>query len=206
MIIGTRFFGKIKKHENQWIETKFIVIGFPLIPIQSMFVTSVKYNKRNGLEIGLYGPSLRKAYFGIWGLLLGAILAFAGMKGGFIVQLLGITLFITSLYYTLRFGDSTETENAERVLYEKATGINALPEYLDQKNLVILRDRMIECAVEKSIDKDVNWLRMVERNNYNAEQLPFLFAAMGYHRRMDKSDKNERLYEELKAKFTKQLA
>ena len=50
MIIGTMFHGRMKSLNDQWIETKYLIIGIPLIPLSSMFVTKSEGNSR-GLKL-----------------------------------------------------------------------------------------------------------------------------------------------------------
>ena len=103
------------------------------------------------------------------------------------------------------FGKSTEEENADRVLFQKVVGINALPEYLDEESAENLRDHLVKRLKEAYNDKNLNWVEMVERKQYDEKSLPILFAAMGYHSVTQEDEKYTKLYEKLREEYRKQV-
>ena len=58
MIIGLRKFGKTNLLDGQYIKTIFIIIGFPLIPVHSIFYI----NELNQVDIGINFKSVLKTY------------------------------------------------------------------------------------------------------------------------------------------------
>lgn len=203
MIIGLVFTGRMKTLGDQCIETQFIAIGLPLIPIKSMFVTKSEYKQRQGFEIGLNGPSVLKGYLSFLFLIGGLFLLFAGnaIFENILFTLLGIVLFGASMYFFFIFGKSTDSENDLRLLFQKAVGINALPQYLDRLTAMSLRNKLIIGMKEVLNDKNLDWLELVESRNYNENLLPSLFAAMGYHSRLEEKEKYYKLFDSLKDEY-----
>ncbi len=208
MIIGSLFAGRMKTLENQWIETQFFTIGIPLIPVKSMFVTKSEYKRRQGFEIGLNGKSVLKGYMSFLFLIGGVFMLLAGSAIFYngIFSLLGLLLLGASMYFFFIYGKSTEEENEIRNLFQKAVGINALPEYLDRLTAMNLRNKLINGVKEVMKDKDLNWIDLVENKKYDEKLLPALFAAMGYHSRLEEKDKFYKLFEELKVDYKKYVA
>lgn len=207
MIIGLVSLGKMKQFRGQWIESQFFTLGIPLFPIKSMFVLNSEHGSREGFEIGLYGKSIIKGYLSFLSLIIGILLCVIGaiVSGEIILFVLGFVLLIVSLYFFFVFGKSTEKEDEDRILFHEAVGVNALPEYLDRVTAMSLRNRLLNGVKEVLADKELNWIKLVENNQYDRRLLPALFAAMGYHARLEEKEKFNALFEKLKAEYRESL-
>ena len=208
MIIGLTFAGKMKTLDDQCIETQFLTVGIPLIPIKSMFVIKPGYKTREGFTIGLHGKSVLKGYMSFLCLAVGIFLLIGGNaifdNQGF--SLLGLLVLGAAVYFFFIYGKSTENENADRLLFQKAVGINALPEYLDKPTAANLRDRLLVGIKSTVSNPDMKWIDLVESKNYDEKLLPALFAAMGYHSRVEEKERFYSLFERLKAEYRKHIA
>ena len=197
MIIGTMFHGRMKSLNDQWIETKYLIIGIPLIPLSSMFVTKSEGNSRQGFEIGMHGQSVLKGYLSILSAIAGVGLTFIGP------QWAGIPLLAAAIYFYFFFGKSSEAENQERTLFQLATGINALPAYLNVETAITLRNRVILALKQQLNQPEMDWLAYIESESYDETTLSLVFAAIGYQTRIEKGNARfNALYEKLKAEFT----
>ena len=72
--IGTIFTGTVDRVGEQSVQTKFFMIGVPLIPLESFYVLQEQLNGVNGFSIPLNGKSVLMAY-ARWGSFVGAIIA-----------------------------------------------------------------------------------------------------------------------------------
>ena len=206
MKIGFVYTGKVKELDNQWIETQFLMVGIPLIPLQSRFHTGAP-GYREGFDIGLYGPSILKGYLGLPFLVVGGLLMLSGyaLFNSLVFNLIGFLLFITSLYFLLYYGKSTEQENESRILFQKANGINALPKYLNQMAAISLKNKAIKKLRDTMQNNDFNWIELIKSGKYDEKTLPELFIAMGYHSRNNNDEKFQILYEKLKLEYKNTL-
>src|SRR5688572_22688380 len=72
--IGTVFTGTVDQVGEQSVQTKFFMIGVPLIPLESFYVLREDVNGVNGFRIELSGKSVLMAY-ARWGSFIGAVIA-----------------------------------------------------------------------------------------------------------------------------------
>ena len=198
MIIGTIFTGKMKTLNEQCIETKFFAVGIPLIPLKSIFVTDSKSNSRSGIEIGMNGESIFKGYASYISLAVGTFGVLSSNSENPNKAYMGLLLLLISLYFFLGFGSSNEEENKVRVLYEKAIGVSILPRYFDAENLNPFLAKLIS-QTNNIVGSD--WLDVIEKKRYNEQQLPVLFALMGFLSYKEKTTKNITIYNTLKKEF-----
>src|SRR3954469_8838429 len=96
--IGTVFTGTVDQVGEESIQTKFFMIGVPLIPMESFFVLRDRGNGVDGFPIPLNGKSVLLAYLR-WGAfiaaVIGGIVAMAGSsynRGPADFALMGIAL------------------------------------------------------------------------------------------------------------------
>lgn len=203
MRIGSIFFGKIKKLNGQHIETKFFMLGIPLFPIKSLFVTKIGFEERDGIEIGLNTDSVLKGLFGPLSLLLAFLLIFLDkeldISNGKIID---FVFLIVGLFFLFIIGGTSDAEKEIRLLYQKAIGINALPEYFAKDELDIFLKMLIQKA-NSNLQVGENWIKVIENKSYNDTQLPILFATMGYFTHKNNTESNMRLFDNLKIEFQK---
>ena len=138
IIFGKIFGGKVHKVDDQWIETSYLMIMAPLIPLETMFVTNSEFNRRQGFSIAMNGKSVLHGYIRFF-----TFIATIGLFGFSFFgrhEISHSIMYSPALYGTL-FGaiyiwsrfKNTEA-SLEEIIQRKAigaiTGLNALPEWL----------------------------------------------------------------------------
>lgn len=204
MIIGVKKFGKINLLDGQYIKTIFIIVGIPLIPVNSIFYI----NEIHQIDIGNNFKSILKTYCS-WIFLLFTIVFIIGANfsnvfplSSLLSILIGIISGVISFYFFFIFGkESPENENELRRLYQKAIGMNALPEYFSAKEAENFQKELIITLKDKFLLKD--WKGAIRNNEYTSEQIPLLFAISGFQNRINNSKINEENFNKLLLEFKK---
>ena len=157
--IGTGLFGDVDNVNGHDIQTKFLVIGLPLVPLQSYFCTA----DGSGMEIPLSMRSvffcyLRTAFFvvAIYGLLFGALDVFLDMHlidtmSGPVMLGLGAICAVLGVVSVLYLGTESKSRVLSRVAIGKLTGLYAHPDMLPSD----LRSRVAD-------DLQDSWQTMAE--------------------------------------------
>ena len=134
--IGTVFTGTVDQVGEESIQTKFFMIGVPLIPMESYFVLRDHGNGVDGFPIPLNGKSVLLAYLR-WGAfivaMIGGIMALVTPSyrrgpADFVV-VAGVAL-VAWVALTFFFGKPNKTVLARRLIFKAATGISATPDLL----------------------------------------------------------------------------
>ena len=200
MRIGTHYSGKIKEFEKQYIQTEFFILGLPIYPIKSIYVTGHHNGNKLGIEFGKYNlNSAIKGMASIWSMALGFALLI-GIEG--IYKVIGVLLCILSVYFFFFFGKCTEDELKESKLYQNAIGIGALPKYFDRLGLMNIRNRTINILKQKNNNKNLDWLDLIKTKTYNENDIGLLFAISGYHNELNPSNENRNIHKNLKTLFS----
>lgn len=198
IIYGTYFGGKVKRVEDQWIESKYLLLMGPLIPYKTMFVTSKDFNSRNGFEMPLNGKSVLHGFLRFY-LLLGtlALLGFAiwgsveyyeyDSKDSFNQMInhiyspfawgfcISAILLAWSHFQNTR---SSEEETRLRIKLGAVLGINALPQWMDDmKRYEIMKD--LKAQILDMLGTD-NMEAAAQRNDLTPAQIGLLFAYYTY--------------------------
>lgn len=203
MIIGLRKFGKTNVLDGQYIKTIFVIVGFPLIPVHSVFYI----NELNQIDIGINLKSVIKTYCSWFFLLLTIIFVLgANFSNIFPVSPLislsiGVGSGIISFYFFNFFG-KTSSEIELRKLYQLAIGMNGLPEYFSSKEAENFQKELLMTLKDKFQLKD--WKAAIRNNEYNREQLPLLFVISGFEKRTNNSKLNQDLFNKLHDEFKQQ--
>lgn len=133
--IGTVFTGTVDQVGEESIQTKFFMIGVPLIPMESFFVTRDRGNGVDGFPIPLHGKSVLLAYLR-WGAFIAAILAGVmamvtpSYRRGAIDFLPAIFTCVAWVVLTFMMGKPSKAMLARRLIFKAATGISATPDLL----------------------------------------------------------------------------
>lgn len=186
MLFGLVTIKPMKKYKGQFIGTRFVVIGIPIVPIQSYFFMS----DFQGVDIGFYWPQVAKAYVLFISIIATILLGFHikepdymfgygfPLATAWLLFLLCIAAFI---YFAFFIGKMTEEEKALRELYGQAVGMNALPQYLDNDTA-----RRLCYGFEADFKHRYNadWQAVLQNRSYQPQQLPKLFAILGYKCRL----------------------
>ncbi len=116
-----------------------------------------------------------------------------------------MVFIILAFYFILGYGKSTESENVERSLYQQVTGLNALPSYLNSSAAETLRDSILTSLKGHLRTMQMEWIELIKMEKYEQSLVPNLFAAMGYHTRVEPTDENFALYYKLKSEYMTQV-
>ena len=133
--IGTVFSGAVDQHGDESIQTKFFMLGVPLIPLESFYVLREEGNGVKGFAIPLHGKSVLLGY-ARWGTFIGLVIScvttftrssYLRSAGDYVMPtLLAIAWVVT----TFVLGRLAPQEKARRSLFKAATGVAAPPEYV----------------------------------------------------------------------------
>lgn len=133
--IGTVFTGTVDQVGDESIQTKFFMIGVPLIPMESYFVLRDHGNGVDGFPIPLNGKSVLLAY-ARWGAFIAAVI------GGIMALVTpsyrrDVTDFVLAggalaawVVLTFFAGRPNRASLARRLIFKAATGISATPDLL----------------------------------------------------------------------------
>lgn len=133
--IGTVFTGTVDQVGEESIQTKFFMIGVPLIPLESFFVLRDRGNGVDGFPIPLHGKSVLLAYLR-WGAFIAAIIAGvmamvtpSYRRGPADFLAAGVAVVAWGLL-TFLAGKPNKASLARRLIFKAATGISATPDLL----------------------------------------------------------------------------
>lgn len=133
--IGTVFTGTVDQVGEESIQTKFFMIGVPLIPMESYFVLRDHGNGVDGFPIPLNGKSVVLAYLR-WGAfiaaMIGGIMALVTpsyRRGPADFVFAGVAL-VAWVALTFFAGKPNKASLARRLIFKAATGISATPDLL----------------------------------------------------------------------------
>jgi hypothetical protein len=130
MRIGTMFFGEVEQLLGESVQTKFFVLGVPLIPLGSFYFTGPE----QGFEIPLHGKSMLLGYvrIGTWiGVLLCGLFAYLGRNHDSAdTWIAGSVLLVLAIVTTFVLGKLSAGERLRRLALKSTAGIGAPPEWL----------------------------------------------------------------------------
>ncbi len=192
MTIGTMFFGAVKKVEGQYIETKFLVIGIPLVPITSMLVTGGGVRSRTGYEIEPHTESIIAGYTRV----IFGVACFTCLLLGWLLKedktlLWGCALLIPALYFNLVYGKASQEEIAERSKMGHAIGLYVLPEWFDRATQSRLCNHTTEQYAELYDVSD--WKQEIDKPDLDNDQLKLLYAIAAFNYHVSPTTDNRRL-------------
>lgn len=206
VLLGSNSFGLVKKLNNQYIATSFY---FFLFPFDSHFVFSVPDHGFRKIEIPLNRTSLR-AYYQSMLMMLGPFilffsLIFSGVQLSFLTSIsiyapfaIALALCAGGVYFLYTFGKSNPHETKRRIVLEEAIGLNALPEWLSEKT----RMEFFEIL---SAQLPTNWKSLISSQQFDTALFYKLYAAIYYHKELDKCEENEYLFTLLDKRINKDL-
>jgi hypothetical protein len=134
MVIGTMFLGKVHKVNEQFVTSKFVIIGVPLFPVESMFVIKDLGSQKQGFTCPVNGTSVGIGY----GRFFSAVIGFISLLAGFAIAhnpfAMGIGLLLIGLWIWLQFfaGKPSKEDTLKRTMLGIVLGVNAFPEWLPQ--------------------------------------------------------------------------
>ncbi|MBS1121157.1 MAG: hypothetical protein H6Q90_3385 [Deltaproteobacteria bacterium] len=182
MRIGTMFLGTVDSVQGESIQTKFFVLGVPLIPMSSHYVLSESAGGITGFEIPLNGKSVGLGYLRIasWivALLCGVFYFIDRRRPG---SLFGWMVAFSAIatISTFVLGRLSKAEQLRRGLLKSITGVGAPPSLLPRDVCEETANRLR--SAWEADNEGRAWDRDVEAGKADV----LLFAVAEYHHRPD---------------------
>jgi hypothetical protein len=184
IIFGTYFGGKIRRLDDQWVESKYALLMVPLVPISSMFVTSSSFNERRGFNMPMDMRSVGHGYLRFFLLIVSMAALYACTSSDFNEEhpiLLAIILILSVSALAWSHISCTADKSADLIDRKKLgaiLGINALPEWLEENKRKDIAYNLENRIVAEFGHKDLN--KLIAIPNFTQAQLALLFAYLRY--------------------------
>lgn len=185
MRIGTMFLGRVEALDRESIQTKFFVLGVPLVPLSSHYVVADHGNSVSGFDIPLHGKSVALGYLRV-GASIAAVLCGVfyyldrhAYERGPRLLLWTIAFALLTMISVFFLGRLSTAERRRRTILKQLTGVGAPPELLPDEQ----RDETAKALLTRwQAEHDGQaWDRAIE----NGATAPLLFAVAEYHLRPD---------------------
>lgn len=186
MRIGTMFLGKVDALGEESIQTKFFVLGVPLLPLSSHYVLSEQVNGNRGFEIPLHGKSVLLGYARIFawlGAALMGLFAYLERHDPASLWLTCAVLAATAVGTTFFLGGLSGAEKVRRSMLKAITGVGAPPALLPSSVVDGTSKRLL--AVWREEHEDESW----DAAAATGKAEPLLYALAEYHRREDLAER-----------------
>lgn len=176
MIIGHYVIRTYRKFKNQGLGTRFVIVGIPLIPVQSFYIFK---DTGRTMEVDLYWKQAVKVYL----IMISVFYLFIKyLKGSSynempFEKLFLVVLTINVLVYFL-FDPYTRKDRQIRELLSRSVYINALPKFLGQTAAYNVQSGFIRTFRENF--GGANWKDMMKSGAYTDQHIPFLFPIILY--------------------------
>lgn len=182
MRVGTMFLGKVDTLDNESIQTKFFVLGVPLLPVESYYVLAEDASGVRGLEIPLSSKSVTFGYVRIFswlGALLFGVFGYVESRDAGTLWSLGALTLAVGIVSTFFMGGLSEREKMRRTFLKLLTGVGAPPDLLPRALVDKTRTKLVDAWKEEHDERA--WEEAIGRG----EAEPLLFALAEYHERAD---------------------
>lgn len=199
MLIGYLLIGKTDAFDDECIKTRFLVIGLPLFPVASFYVTpserrSAFLANRNldpadvGIwthtPIPMHAKSIRSAYVLWWGFVAVMLVVVLGDK----LPWAGVWFLAATLVWTAFFIASMTSKRAmrERSALASATGVGAWPEIQYRETTQRVFNALSKTWLSRHEEENGQhaW-RDVAPADVKAEDLPDYYALCRYARALE---------------------
>lgn len=148
--IGTEFLGKVDAVGAESIQTKFFVVGGPIVPLESYYVLQETFRGVNGFRIPLHAKSVVLGYIRNW-LFIPALLfwvfGIALASDGFAWMVYPAALATAAwLVCWLALGRPSAEERKRRETLRSLVGVAAMPRMIPMDVAMRLRAKLAESA------------------------------------------------------------
>lgn len=183
MRIGEMFLGRVEGQGTQSIQTKFFILGVPLFPTESYWSTQDTVNGVVGFPIPIHGKSVLFGYLRMYswlGALLAGVFAYVehrsyspeyGLMG------LSAVLALTAVLSTFVLGGVGATEQRERAVLQRVTGLYAPPEILSPEKRAEIALGVVQAWRKIS---DTPWEARIDSGRATGVELPVLYTIARY--------------------------
>lgn len=170
MKIGTMFLGKVEGVDEESIQTKFFILGIPLVPLTSFYSLGDTHNGVRGFEIDMHGTSVLAGYLRlnsfIAALLFGIFAwvqrdSYGGSGGLWVGFLLSVGLLIASMF----IGRISEDEKERRRMRRSLIGIGAPPHILPPSTRQDLLESLEQAWAKRS---SVPWREAMREASFDS--------------------------------------
>ena len=182
MKIGVKFFGEIDSLGPESIQTKFFLLGLPLIPLESYYCLEQTSNGIKGFPIPLSSKSILLTYLRWWvvalSIVVGIIQAFIiGDRSWAILIVLGILIG----WLSMKLGRLHPDEKRRRMVFRTIVGLGAPPELLpdnvSQNIRIGLEKQWLELQSSSTVQ---DWQTILSPESIKLERLPLLYCLASY--------------------------
>lgn len=178
MTIGEMHLGCVRKHGQQNIQTKFIVIGLPLMPTTSTLFTDVE----RGVDIPLFLPSVIAAYLRFYSF-IAIIAAFIFLGGGnspsdrMIQYVVTTFVCVLWLYFLVGYGRLSRHGRVKASLLQAGCGLSLEPELLRAETRQSIYTHLLQTMKSHGVPHDpAYWLS----NSPSREVVAIVYALSCY--------------------------
>ncbi|WP_300674785.1 hypothetical protein [Soonwooa sp.] len=195
MILGHYIIKKYRSLNGQGLGTRFIIVGIPLIPIQSFYFL----DKKKSFEVDLYWRQVVKIYMIMISIIIlcfmfGSNAGYYSNHNTFKVKVGLLVLVNVLVLYFLDFYPKKDKQI--RLLLEDAVGINALPKFLGHEMAYNIQKGFIQSF-------GGNWKDKILSKEYSLGEVPLLFSIAVYEQYLFKSEKNQKMVDLLFNEYSK---
>jgi hypothetical protein len=157
IVFGHRLYGTIDRCRATYVATRFVHIWFvPIIPIGSHLVVANVGSRIQSLPLGMHGRSVLAGYGRAWGLVVGALCAFAAVgnlgsgnvAAGLGLLVLALAAGAVGLTSLLVLGKLSPAEQAQRLAYAQHAGYPLDVALLPFDARASMRNRLFAAVVD----------------------------------------------------------
>jgi len=188
MRIGTMFFGRVDALAGEAIETKFLVIGVPLLPLGSYYLT----NGRQGIAIPLHGKSVLLGYarIGLWiGAVVWGLIAYVSKHYSDGPEVLvGPALMLAAAgVLTFAVGGVSKADQPRRLLLRTVAGLGAPPAILSPDIRSEIQDRLEKAWTARGAGKP--WRDALKSASLKKDDARWCFVLASYAQEPDLAER-----------------
>jgi len=193
MIVGHFIIKRYRKFKDQGIGTRFIIVGIPLIPIQSFYYLDSK----RSIDIDLHWQHALKVYIIMFSAFY-LIYKFATRDyyDNISIPVIFVVLLNILVYFFL--DTYTPKERQIRELLSRAVFINALPKFLGEEVAYNFQKSFVATYQNNF---GISWKESLKCNSYKEEHIPLLFTIMVYDMYLNDSSIAKNYFEKVFKEF-----
>jgi hypothetical protein len=173
------FLGKVDALGSESVQTKFFILGVPLVPLASHYVLEEQVAGVSGFEIPLHGKSVLLGYIRIYAwiaALLCGVFAYMERHDAESLWVATVIFGVLAVFTTFALGGLSKPEKFRRALLRSLTGVGAPPELLPSHVRTRTAERL--AVVWDADNEGQPWQRAIESGKTD----PILFALAEYDR------------------------
>lgn len=196
MIFGHYVIRTYRKFKNQGIGTRFVIVGIPLVPVQSYYIFK---DTNQSIEVDLYWKQAVKVYVIMASVFYLFIKYIKGPSyGEMSFQNLFLTVLAINLLVYFLFDMYTPKDRKIRELLSRSVYINALPKFLGETVAFDVQKGFISTFQSNF---RVSWKELLKNNTFEDEHLPFLFPIIVYELYLYKNERTQKYFDKIFSRY-----